>query len=1438
MGTKLHLILLLLCISIPEFVNAACTRNCDKNGYTYSMSNRTERAFKKTMRNTFNGAWKDKDNNAHVVTSIKDGKEQSVMKPSMMEIIEGLYTGGYITESQVDQWVTDYNNLNNSDKKPDSDNWTNKGKWWRLYWKHGFKDRIKDLSKKDIQCIKTGADNNGKRARATVGQCCQEDERLHGIDPRTILAEIKKNKLRYALPWIGFDKEKHLTAQEIKITKGANSGKQCFEQGQKCKINNECCSKQCMKEDISNADQEGTCAPILACYPLLPRYSECHPASNPYCVNETRIWRKGFKPAKNQYLPIQTPVSCMRVNHESTGINECKMSGNECSADSECCSDQCGVNGKCEEKYMCNACIPNGQKLGDVRPDFRGKYVDMNTKEGTNDPKKIFCCAGLWADPDDEDMVCQPAFPPLVLPDLVNPSGSVDKKEEKDPIKKTLINIVASVVNIIFPSAHAADGCNYYTAEQQAEISQKINDCIKQYPNDQEERESCMDGINSYKQAAREENYKSNKEDVDAEHKKCADEFGSNPDKYKECIENANASANTKCQQMSLEQYVNSYNIPQIRTKTYSDPATCRFNSFNDNWKDASNYERNAEIVIRGFEYLFSGQGAQDFWVQDGQGMNIYERSKRVADEIRRKRVELITKMRQMDIRLMCKCVKAKAGQGVPADVMAIFNVVPECEQDKAALAAITMAENGGDNGGSGLSQERSALGATGLTQSEYLATYALERMQIQMDRFGYYAELEEELAELSEYIQTVDWYEAEEGSELLYEFKVKWMATWFMIVLIILGVAAIVAVAVLTGGLGLGGTLAYLGSSVGGFLGIGAFTFPLALSLGIGTLALSTMLISAGVSALNKPNIKPKLTDVAVTPDHNKVWDAEKNEWKWDEGKCWNWLCTHRYFKIKRFYTYPKFDNAKYGASGKNRCVIKAGANLCMRNVYMTMFNGEMRYLIDVKKPLFVAAESYQEDTNFIQTYNGAYQYLIQHLKSTYPGGTTKRKFLKRDIMSEPATQKAMMPLQGTYYPAPFDENKTLAVLQAIVKFAECKEITGPNATEDCKVNMEGTEIEEGAMGFGYFFENQQDVKDFAMYVYQHHFHWPSLSSSQDIGYPLLAQNAYYQAMLHNLRIIGSSAAQRGLGYGDTYDQYAADWDKRASDYDCSATDSKGNAVETNQAVCAVIASGLKSSNVRYKKKFRTMFKKINFKTGNVATNIAGANTGMNVGTGSDNFSDAESNLLNLGNQHAIRTKESVKKAASFNKAVGNTARGKLINNAAGKWKSAFGSPMDKMKMTRGGEDFGGKGVRIGGKSTTINNVTNNAGSGYSYKAPKFKKYKNSFKANRNFKSSSGGYGGSSRSNYTHKTGSGTGSDSTDHSHLLDSAEKNQSMFKRDDADSIFTIISKTYFRNLSLILKRNGDGIEKEDKGMYTPKMKKLKGDKKEELKQLLEK
>ena len=157
---------------------------------------------------------------------------------------------------------------------------------------------------------------------------------------------------------------------------------------------------------------------------------------------------------------------------------------------------------------------------------------------------------------------------------------------------------------------------------------------------------------------------------------------------------------------------------------------------------------------------------------------------------------------------------------------------------------------------------------------------------------------------------------------------------------------------------------------------------------------------------------------------------------------------------------------------------------------------------------------------------------------------------------------------------------------------------------------------------------------------------------------------------------------------------------------------------------------------------------------------------------------------------------------------------------------------------MTRGGEDFGGKGVRIGGKSTTINNVTNNAGSGYSYKAPKFKKYKNSFKANRNFKSSSGGYGGSSRSNYTHKTGSGTGSDSTDHSHLLDSAEKNQSMFKRDDADSIFSIISKTYFRNLSLILKRNGDGIEKEDKGMYTPKMKQLKGDKKEELKQLLEK
>lgn len=1401
-----------------------CNSTCDVHGYKYKMKNSTETDFKKTMKASFNGAWKEKDKNAHVVTSIVDGKEQSLMKPMMMNIIDQLYTEGYLSSSEKTTWINHYNSLDNHEKKPDSDNWFNKDNWWRLYWKHGFKDKIRDLSNKEISCKRTGLFKidgvNDTRDTATVGACCHEKEKHHGKDPSTSpfgLFGSNEDEFRYALPWAGFDKKVHFSSAK----------QSCVDQGGECSSHTECCSSQCMKGDISNADEKGTCAPVLACYKLLSYGSDCHPMNNPYCKSTANIARK-VPPLYNVYLPLPTRVGCLRINYEGTGIGECKYVNTQCSASTECCSGRCS-NGKCEEQYRCLACLKNNERLSDVHPVHRGEYNGDTQEKKDYDPNKIYCCPGFWADPADEDQTCQPVFPPLVLPSLDGSSAKVPKKINKPNL---FWSAVGKIVDFIIPSAHAIDSCNYYTEEQHTQIENQINTCLATHTNDVEERNKCMESINTLKAGYREENYSKAQEDLEEKLQECTTDHSGDEAAYDECVKNANSVVHATCEQLSTQDYVNSYNLPQITTKTYSDPETCRFNSLNDNWKDASNYERNAEIVIRGFEYVFSGQGSKDYWVQEGQGKNIYERSKHIAKTVGEKRVELIKKMKEMDTTLLCKCVKAKGGKGVPADVLAIFNTIPECEADKAALDAI---QNLSDGGGSA---EVSAFGASGLTGSEYLATYAQERMEVQMDRFGYYAELEEDLAELSEYIQTVDWYEADQGVEELYTFKVRWMTTWGYIFFILVG-AVLVVFAAPYAAIGVVALAGWSSAAVTAALTIGAI---IALG-GIGTIIASvTGMI---ISAINNANFKPTIRDISIKPKHEKVWDSDKKKWKWSEGKCWSWICFFKYFKIQRYYDYPKFNNSKYGATGANVCDIKAGANLCMRSVYMTTFENDLRYLIDVKKPLFVASDAYSEDTNFIPQFNGAFTYLIQHLKSTNPGGLTNKKFLLRDILSEPDTQKAMMPLAGAYYPAPFDESKELAVLNAIKTFSACKEInpsgdsTQENSLidpEQCKVSTEGYDLPEEYMGYGNFFETQQDIDDFAAYVYQHHFHWPSLSASQEMGYPLLAQNAYYQTILHNLRIIGSSAASRGIGYGDAYDAYAADYSARAADYDCTPTDVKGNKIESNQAVCAVISSGLNASNVKYSQDFRSKFKSLNF---NMATSsVASGTSKSDISIGSGNFSEGETNLLDLGNKHAMRTQASLEKKKRFDSVVSTTARGKLVNSAAKNWNNAFGSPMNKMKMTKGGQDYGGKGVRIGAKSTTINNV-NNSSAGAGGKGFDLNQFKNSFKYNAGSSRRGGGssYGSSSSSSYTPKKTAGDNSSSKNYSNLLDMASKNQKMFKRDDSDSIFTIISKTYFRNLSLILKRNeSEGEKKKEDDVYEPKMKKLKGSKKDELKKLL--
>ena len=101
---------------------------------------------------------------------------------------------------------------------------------------------------------------------------------------------------------------------------------------------------------------------------------------------------------------------------------------------------------------------------------------------------------------------------------------------------------------------------------------------------------------------------------------------------------------------------------------------------------------------------------------------------------------------------------------------------------------------------------------------------------------------------------------------------------------------------------------------------------------------------------------------------------------------KLRNFLRTHAYFGIQRSYISPHYINK---GAGVLKCEIEAGANLCMRNVYATIFDGSLRYMVDVKKPLFVDSAAYREDTNFIGMLKAAHINLVNEMKKTWPTKT-----------------------------------------------------------------------------------------------------------------------------------------------------------------------------------------------------------------------------------------------------------------------------------------------------------------------------------------------------------------------------------------------------------------------------------------------------------------
>jgi hypothetical protein len=1161
----------------------------------------------------------------------------------------------------------------------------------------------------------------------------------------------------------------------------------CTLESKACTTHSDCCSEYC-----GGIEGEKKCAQPKGCYRLLDRDEECGELDdgmiNPYC-NPGNIRADG---SIDTNVNMEKKIQCTQVNLNTSDINECTVFGMKPSDDKPCCSTKTGAGGKCVNKLTCSKCAKGGQK--------------PTTEEA--------CCPGYYKSLSG---VCIQDFPPLMLDTSVN-LNLKNKNIEKSK------NILEKIINFIIPSAHA-DGCipgltcsNGLTPEQASARTATNRACIS--PNSdgvsptQEQITACLKDADAAFHLAMNENLKNG-------------------------VEGAG-------EVWDAEKWKNQFNMPAITAKTKSDFDSCSFNSFNDSWIDAEADTSNAEIVIRGFEFLFSGNGTQDFWYNSGkpedsspeatEPENIYTRAQRVAQKVREFRTKLIAEYTEINRKMTCKCIVAFGVRKFP-EKKSFFD--SSCDDvanlEKEDLQTLGNEENASVDDKNLSSKDKKIrddadidLGASGLAGEKLLLEFLALRTKAQLNRFDYNAKLEAELETLAKFIRENEWEQSRDHYEFLYNFKIKKTAGWIKVVLIVIVALVVVVLSVVT----LGGFAALSAGVLIAIAAAGAVALAGAIALGAqnknGEEALANYAQAMAQKSINGEGLSRKIEDETT------------RDWY-----CKNKICFTKYKDIKRGFVNAYFDSKESdymklpGSTTGNICTVHGSSRVCFKNIHTTLYSPqegttELRYLLDAKVTEFMPNPSYELESNFVGynddktgSVNEAYWKGVAKLKTTKPSKPIKRKDMDDDILLKESVVDGFLLESGNFSPTKFSEDHIAEVKKAVRQYATCSRMPTENGIQmmtlkDCGAIYLG-EGQENSLGFGLLFESDTDAEHFADYVYQHHFHWPSLSANESMGYPTMALSSYFEAIVMNLRILGSEAALKALNNGEAYNLYLTDWLKRLGDYNC-AKDADGN------FICSEAVMGDGSKNVVFSKKFLSLFRKLIFEGGKLPEGIVDSSGVVSADSG---FSQAEADLLLTASKKAFRDAKQKERSDHYKKVVGNTARGKQKIKAQNEWRKNFMQPLRKMPLTVGGKqlgmtDFNGKTSSNTSKAKTKSKASIKQAA---YKVPKFdmSQYENSYGTSNNSS-------GSSNSSMPIKRGL---QKENPNSFLLDNALKSKSMYERDDSDSIFKIVSKAYYRNLGLILERNGVKTKTKTKtpGLdFKGTKEDLSKDKKSELKKLL--
>jgi len=446
---------------------------------------------------------------------------------------------------------------------------------------------------------------------------------------------------------------------------------------------------------------------------------------------------------------------------------------------------------------------------------------------------------------------------------------------------------------------------------------------------------------------------------------------------------------------------------------------------------------------------------------------------------------------------------------------------------------------------------------------------------------------------------------------------------------------------------------------------------------------------------------------------------------------------------------------------------------------------------------------------------------------KNGYRVTREKSDYKNKDYMQKALSKGYFLPQRGEFVPKPFTEQMKDKIVNGATKYAMCKDLK-PSETTDEQVALErftkvmqtinsnwtvpgdyktnslynlflvlvqnekgapvvgcngAYGVEDGDIGYGYLFESEDEAREWAEYTYEMHYVYSSITKNEYMGYPLMGQNVYFEAVFSKIKLLRGLYAQRGINTNEVMSLYAADLDKRIGDY----------------ASLGEIFNGSKSKNIKYSQGFYEAFAMLNF-SGN--TNLEAFNQTVANGTSSGSFNTAELAALNAGRSSAVRTNEALKKVSQYAKDTANLTNDKALF-APNSLRDKLVNPIGAIQSANPGGSFS-RGS-LGMKLDAINNKLANISKAQKkkYKGSGSSAYKNNFSIP-SYQPARSSYGSSDSATETSTSGVNSGMSTADANALINQLKKNKDLTQPLDSDTLFTRVSKAYKRSYSRVLHR----------------------------------